>query len=218
MVAPGTRNPPDVVTTEIAPRAGPVPHYFPLFYRESTNIQVFSITVLTRFCRGDRNGWLRKKLDLLRSSFAIFRFFRPIFFSTDQKNIGPKFFRTRKNFSTKNFSSTFFFRPKMFFESIFFSSPELFFSGRFFFESEKKLRSIFCFRTRPKKFDHFFFSVNFFFRPNFFFRVRIFFRPNFVFGLDLKNSIIFFFSTLFSTIFFESEKHFDHFFFTDPKK
>ena len=132
MVAPGTRNPPDVVTTEIPPRAGPVPQYFPLFYRESTNIQVFSITVLTRFCRGDGNGPLRKKLDLLRSAFATFffdrNFFGRIFFDRpkkiDQHFFGQLFFSTKKLFDEqKNFDRFFF--DRYFFQLVFFRNTKI---------------------------------------------------------------------------------------------
>ena len=147
MVAPGTRNPPDVVTTEIAPRAGPVPHYFPLFYRESTNIQVFSITMLTHFCRADRNGPLRKKLDLLRSS-RIFRFFDRFFFDRIRKKYRPNFFRTRNFFRPKKISINFFFSTECFFRSNFFSSPgknqPIFFSAdQKFFGDRNFFRQIF---------------------------------------------------------------------------
>ena len=187
MVAPGTRNPPDVVTTEIAPRAGPVPHYFPLFYRESTNIQVFSITVLTRFCRGDRNGWLRKKLDLLRSAFATFFFDR-------------FFFRPTKKFSDNFFSVNFFFDRKFFFGRKCFSSRKKnrnFFFPADFFSSPKKNFDQFFFFGLEKKIRLIFFST-FFFNRNFFESEK---KPTNLFSTDLKNR-----SIIFSTNFFFDPK------------
>ena len=137
-----------------------MPHYFPLFYRESTNTQVFSITIPSHFCRADENGPLRKKLDLLRSS-RIFRFFfRP-----------PKIFRTRKNFRPNFFRTTFFFDRKNF-RSNFFSRSTCFFD-RIFFRPTKKI-STKKISDSKKISATFFFSVNFFFRPNFFSSPSIF--------------------------------------------